>query len=399
MDHGWVRRKKYRVDQIVQSGSVAYDPRTLCTYLKVLCPSGSDSVQLKRLEVVGIPTLYEQVLRELSEDTVVLDAKDESNPLHIYRNTLNRSVYVLANRLLNGAKDLTDHEKIMVFMQFISEWYVGLDNAAHYLALGSYIESCGGYSNVLAALAATQGLEARIVNLHNYPVNNGHTVCEIRYDGSWHIYDPTYGAFYTSTPEKVSSPDVLSFEELSDGKGDSPDVTCVVIASDRLTSETAYGFLGPAIYEKANPKGVLDGITPMYYPLVIPYEDGGTTIGKTQFDTSRQGITTLGIAHINYMQNWTITGLAPGQCYQFIVTSDYVGGELGGDFVASAAVTGGSITQNAQHTFSNNDSESMKWVIDFTAEASSVQIKLSHNYQGPEYHYINTESFEIREKE
>ena len=94
----------------------------------------------------------------------------------------------------------------MVFMQFISEWYVGLDSGQHYLALGSYIESCGGYSNVLAALAATQGLDARIINLHNYPQNGGHTVCEIYYDGAWHMYDPTYGAFYTSTPENSVSP-------------------------------------------------------------------------------------------------------------------------------------------------------------------------------------------------
>ena len=99
------------------------------------------------------------------------------------------------------------------------------------------------------------------------------------------------------------------------------------------------------------------------------------------------------------MQDWTIDGLTPGQQYQFILTADFVGGEIGGDFIASAAASGGRITQNAQHTFNNNDPESMEWVIDFTAEASTVQIKLSHHYQGPDYHYITTESFAIRDKE
>ena len=387
---------RYRADTLTQSGSIAYDARTLCSYLKLQCPETEDLVQISRLQVSGIPTLYEQVLRQLPEDQEVLGPRDEENPLSIYRRPLNKSVYSLADHLLNGMQDLTDHEKIMVFMQYISEWYVGLDNGQHYLALGSYIESCGGYSNVLAALAATQGLDARIVNLHNYPKNNGHTVCEIYYDGAWHIYDPTYGAFYTSTPENKVSPTVLSYEELSAGAGNASNITCVVIDPDRLTSEASYGFLGPAIYEKADPKGIVSGENPMHYPLTISYKEGGTTIDRSQFDTSRQGISVLGSAYICFMQDWTLDGLTPGQKYQFILTADFVGGETGGDFEAHVTGEQAAIVRNGTHSFNNASPESMEWVIEFIAQADTVQLLFSHEYRGPDYHYITTNSFELR---
>ena len=389
----------YRADSLTQSGSISYDARTLCAYLKLQCPETEDVVQISDLQVSGIPTLYEQVLRQLPEDKEVLGARDEKNPLSIFRIPLRESIYRLADALLAGTEGLTDHEKIMVFMEFISDFYIGSEvHSSDELGCRTYIGACGGYSNLLAALANTQEIPARLLTLGNYPVNDGHAVCEVYYDGAWHLYDPTYGAYYTSTPEDRVSPEVLSFADLSTGAGDAPDITCVVTVPDRLTSEASYGFLGPAIYEKANPKGVLDSTTPMHYPLFITYTEGGTTIDRSQFDASRQGITFLGITSTNYMQDWTLDGLTPGQKYQFILTADFVGGEIGGDFIASAAASGGRITQNAQHTFNNNAPESMEWVIDFTAEASTVQIKLSHHYQGPDYHYITTESFAIRDK-
>ena len=388
-----------QTDTLTLKAGEFYDARTLCAYLKLQCPETEDVVQISDLQVSGIPTLYEQVLRQLPEDKEVLGARDEKNPLSIFRIPLRESIYRLADALLAGTEGLTDHEKIMVFMEFISDFYIGSEvHSSDELGCRTYIGACGGYSNLLAALANTQEIPARLLTLGNYPVNDGHAVCEVYYDGAWHLYDPTYGAYYTSTPEDRVSPEVLSFADLSTGAGDAPDITCVVTVPDRLTSEASYGFLGPAIYEKANPKGVLDSTTPMHYPLFITYTEGGTTIDRSQFDASRQGITFLGITSTNYMQDWTLDGLTPGQKYQFILTADFVGGEIGGDFIASAAASGGRITQNAQHTFNNNAPESMEWVIDFTAEASTVQIKLSHHYQGPDYHYITTESFAIRDK-
>ena len=387
---------RYQTNELTSSGRVIYEERTLCTYLKIQCPENVEFVQIKEFLVSGIPTLYQQIQRELPEDTVVLDERDEKNPVSVYRIPLRESVYRLADALLAGTAGLTEHEKIMIFMDFISEFYIGVD--AHpnsELSCQSYISACGGYSNLLTALAGTQGIPARLLTLGNYPINNGHAVCEIYYDGAWHLYDPTYGAYYTDTPEDRSTPNVLSFEELSAGKANSTEITCVVITPERLTSQAAYSFLGPAIYEKANPKGILDGTTPLYYPLAISYDEGGAKIDSTQFDASHQGISVLGVAYICYMHNWKITNLNVGQTYQFIVSASSVMGEAGGDFLAAASAENATVIQNEQHLFSNDDPESMRWVIEFIAESDTVQITLSHDYQGPDYHYIRPESFQI----
>ena len=387
---------EYWEDQMVQTGSISYDARTLCTYLKLQCPETEDVVQISGLQVSGIPTLYEQVLRQLPEDQEVLGPWDEENPLSIYRLPLNKSVYSLADRLLNGMQDLTDHEKIMVFMQYISEWYVGLDNGQHYLALGSYIESCGGYSNVLAALAATQGLDARIVSLHNYPQNSGHTVCEIYYGGAWHIYDPTYGAFYTSTPENKASPTVLSYEELSAGAGNASDITCVVIVPDRLVSELSYGFLGPAIYEKADPKGAIGPDQVMTFPLTIDLQEDAD-ITRDEYTTAYQGISYIGSANINAQHCWTICGLEKGTHYRFIVHGETVGGERFTPFEITAESQNCQITSGNNHVFDNDAPDTMDWVIEFVAESDTAEIFLTHDYRGPDYHYIRIQAFEIQQ--
>lgn len=106
----------------------------------------------------------------------------------------------------------------------------------------------------------------------------------------------------------------------------------------------------------------------------------------------------MGVAYINYLQDWTIDGLTPGQQYQFIVTADCVGGEIGGDFQARVTADHATIVQNETHIFNNASPESMEWVIEFIAQADTVQLLLSHGYQGPDYHYISLQSFAIDEK-
>lgn len=387
---------EYAVNQLTESGEITYEDRTLCTYLKVQCPEDADAVQLNNVEASGTPSLYEQILRQLPEDPIVLDDEDEKNPVHVYRRPIRESHFELAEALLNGIQDLTDHEKVMVFMDFISEFYVGQDiHPGSELSCRSYISACGGYSNLLAVLACTQEIPARLLTLGNYPVNNGHAVCEIYYDGAWHLYDPTYGAYYTNTPADGATPNVLSFEELSAGIGNSSEVTCVAITPERLTLGAGYSFLGPAIYQEANPKGVIDGQIPLYYPLTISYAAGGTEIDSTQFGASYQGIDMLGTNSICYMQNWKITNLKVGQTYQFIVSASSVLGEIGGDFIATAISENAIVTENRQHIFNNDSPESMKWLIEFIAESDTAQITLSHDYRGPEYHYITTESYQI----
>lgn len=164
--------------------------------------------------------------------------------------------------------------------------------------------------------------------------------------------------------ENRVSPTVLSYEELSAGKGDSPEITCVVTAPERLTSETSYGFLGPAIYEKANPQGPIGPTQMMFFPLNMDLSTGDSRITRKEYTTAYQGISYIGAANMNTQQLWTIDGLTLGQRYQFILTAVAVGGEIGGDFVARVAGERATIAQNAQHTFNNASPDSMEWVIE-----------------------------------
>ena len=112
--------------------------------------------------------------------------RDEKNPVNVYRIPVTESFYQL---VLEGATDLTEHEKLMVFMDFISDFYYGADvDARDELSCQSYICFCGGYSNLLAVLACTQNLPARLYTLGNYPTDTGHAVCEIYYNNAWHMY-------------------------------------------------------------------------------------------------------------------------------------------------------------------------------------------------------------------
>lgn len=387
--------------ELDQAGGYTLESPVLCTYLQLRCPEDGQTVRLKQLVVRGVPSLYEQVLREIPEDSVVMESTDENNPVSVYRIPLLSSFYELADRLLDGQDELTEHQKIMVFMDYISDFRVGSDSRhpSSELGLHVYIAACGGYSNVLAALAATQGIPARLLTLGNYPENTGHAVCEVYYEDGWHLYDPTYGAYYTTTPENTETPAVLGYEELSAGAGDDSAVTCVVTSLARLRSGMDYGFLGPAIYEKADPKGILGSGEPMHYPLSLDWQPGGATVDESQFDTSRQGIQFLGATSICYMQDWTLRGLTPGQAYQFTVTASYVLGEAGGDFVAGVEAENASVTQNEEHIFNNDDPASMEWVIEFTAQSDAVELDLTHDYRGPEYHYILPIQFELQQAE
>ena len=285
-------QKQYYSATISQSARYVLEDQMHCNYIQVRCPEESAPVCISTWQISGIPTLYEQVLRDEGEDAVVLDGKNEKNPLTIYRIPLRSSIYSLAERLLAGQDDLTEHQKLMVFMDYISDFYVGIDtrHPSDELNLRTYIAACGGYSNILAALAKTQGIEARIVNLQNYPENQGHTVCEVFYNDGWHIYDPTHGSYYALAEEDASvNPTVLSYDQLSNGEADSEKIVCVITAPQRLTGNSSYGYLGPYIYEAANPRGVIGPTQVMTFPLTMDLTTGRSLITRDDYTTKYQG--------------------------------------------------------------------------------------------------------------
>lgn len=380
----------------LSSGQTEVTQQTLTSYIKLA--AGADA-EITAFSVSGIPALYTQIVAQMTEDPDVLDAHDPNNPVSIYLRPIKQSVYLLAEKLLNGHENLTAHEKIMVFMDYISEWNIGTDDGQTYLSLQSCTGACGEYSNILAALAVSVGIPGRLITLGNYPANDGHAVCELYHDGGWHLYDPTYGAYYTTADGQltIDKPQtVLSFEQLQQGMGDSPQVTCIVTAPWRLTGAASYSFLGPAIYEKAWPKGVVGPDKPLIYPLTYVMGDTGK-LNKDSFTAAYQGISYLGAGDRNQHHDWTVTNLISGNTYSFVIQGSFVGGEIGGDFMAYAVGTDANISAGKEHVFNNDNPDSLCWSIEFTAEAETVHLYLTHPYAGSLWHYISLESLELVE--
>ena len=380
----------------LSSGQTEVTQQTLTSYIKLA--AGADA-EITAFSVSGIPALYTQIVAQMTEDPDVLDAHDPNNPVSIYLRPIKQSVYLLAEKLLNGHENLTAHEKIMVFMDYISEWNIGTDDGQTYLSLQSCTGACGEYGNILAALAVSVGIPGRLITLGNYPANDGHAVCELYHDGGWHLYDPTYGAYYTTADGQltIDKPQtVLSFEQLQQGMGDSPQVTCIVTAPWRLTGAASYSFLGPAIYEKAWPKGVVGPDKPLIYPLTYVMGDTGK-LNKDSFTAAYQGISYLGAGDRNQHHDWTVTNLISGNTYSFVIQGSFVGGEIGGDFMAYAVGTDANISAGKEHVFNNDNPDSLCWRIEFTAEAETVHLYLTHPYAGSLWHYISLESLELVE--
>ena len=299
--------------------------------------------------------------------------------------------------MLEGAGTLSEHQKMMAFMDFISDFYLGIQCKER--GFEEYIGACGNYSTFLAALAYTQGIPARILILANYPMDQGHNVCEVFYDDGWHLYDPTLGSYYTtSLTGDAVHPYVLGFEELAQGIGNSTDVVCVVSTPHRLMSKWSYGYLGPRIYEESNPKGIIGQNDAFVYPLAMTVsENGNTMLTKNGFSTKYQGIQYIGVASINTAHEWTLNGLEAGREYEFVITGAFVGGDRPQmPFYASASSGNASITKGEEHIFDNGDKSTMKWRICFVPEGGEAQILLTHDYRGPEFLYVTFSSFELR---
>ncbi len=98
-------QKQYYSATILESARYVLEDQMLCNYIQVRCPEESAPVCISTWQLSGIPTLYEQVLRDEGEEAVVLDEKNEKNPLAIYRIPLRSSIYSLAGRLLAGQAD------------------------------------------------------------------------------------------------------------------------------------------------------------------------------------------------------------------------------------------------------------------------------------------------------
>ncbi len=374
-----------------------FDAPLLCKYLLVKA-SDETGLELRYLHIKGKQVFANQITRTMGENPVVFDGKDPRNPLSVWRVPVSSNYYKLADSLLEGSGALSNHQKMMVFMDYISEFQFGLGKNDDLTGINEYIGRCGSFANMMAALAFVEGFQTRLITLGNYPENDGHAVCEVFYDDQWHLYDPTYGSYYTtSSAEETVHPYVLSLAELAEGQGDNQDVVCVVTTPQRLNRRNSYGFLGPRIYEDANPKGVIGPTHPLIYPLTMKFSsDKSSSLTEMDFSAKYQGIQYIGAAGVNNMQEWTLNGLEEGEKYDFVVTADSYNGDSPGTFLAKAVSTDASIMSGAEHEFANEKPASMQWRITFVPSSDTAKILLTHDYRGPEFCFVRCSSFELR---
>ena len=314
------------------------------------------------------------------------------NPVSVYRSPICKYVELLANDILKEAgSDITDHEKIMCFMDYISDYKIGVtkSDGGDYLQnlIIRKIGSCGDYSNLLAALCTTQGLESRLYTLGNYPEGSGHAVVEIKMDGKWSVYDPTYALYYTTTPENSKNPEVLSFEDLRAGHG--RDATKIMASENHIFDVVSYEYMGPEIYELANPAGEVSPLHKLYYPMYVEFS-GDMEINPSTY----QGGNYLGIGSIGNAHVWTIAGLQKGEKYRITIEAEGgIWGEITEPFETFAEVKNSSIDKNSCMKWHGEENE--KWEIELTACDKEIELTLDYSEIGDKYHYIMLKSVVI----
>jgi transglutaminase-like putative cysteine protease len=120
----------------------------------------------------------------------------------------NRDYYrTLFDRLTAGI--VKDPERIDAVNRFLAgkldyketQWDLG--SPRRVIEHGS--EYCGHLASAMAALLAV-GYEVRIVHLMDKTIPpNTHAVVEVRYHGTWHLYDPTFGVKFVNDRGEVAS--------------------------------------------------------------------------------------------------------------------------------------------------------------------------------------------------
>lgn len=323
-----------------------------------------------------------------------LGAYDKANPLNIFRSPISLSVKKKSDHLAAGLK--SDHEKVMKFMSYIDGFQVGTPNSTTPDAIiKERLGACGEFTNVLLALSAAQGMPGRYINMHNYPKADGHTVAEIKVDGKWRLYDPTYSAYYTSS-EKTRG-DALGFDEIVARYKSGANVFAA-LGNSRAGE---HRFTGRKIFTEASPAGVIGPNHPMMFPLELDLKSNNS-LSDVDFGPENQGANYIGAASTNQQQRWLLKGLTAGKQYVFVIEPKELGVDPSSEppvFNASAKIVSGSSKTNQTHAFDFSSGSVEPWSIPFTADSNNVVVELKHDYRGPDYRYMKIKSYTLKSLE
>ncbi|MDR1920813.1 MAG: hypothetical protein LBS31_03610 [Candidatus Adiutrix sp.] len=377
-----------------------FDPPVSAAFVRFMAGafSGQPRLLLRQVEIMAEPpSPLQSLLLAPGAQEVAAAHDDPANPLRIF------SFYPITKgmndvaRLIIGDENLSPHQKIVKFMHEFDdhEYYAMTKTATGVETMLTGIGGCGTWTNALMEFAWTQGWEGRIVYLHNFPVNAGHTLAEIKINGQWRLYDPTYGLYYTTEPENSLDPQVLGYEELRRGGALAPGVARVAGNEKRLAAGGA--FADPLIFTQAQPAGPIGQDKPMVFPLTLALN---SVLESEKFDTSTQGAPYIGAAYVNNHQKWTLTGLRPGQNYAFIITPAYIDDQeksagAKGSFILQARFENAESSETLERTFQADDLG--PWRLEFTAAGDEAALYFSHPYLGPKSRYLGVKSYELKE--
>jgi hypothetical protein len=329
----------------------------------------------------------------VSLDQIYLNETDRSNPLYLFRQPITIRIKNLSDQL---SKDATsEHQKIINFMNYISSYKVGRPSDSSLETLiDERVGICGNFTNLLLALAAAQQMQGRIINLHNFPKNDGHSVAEIYFHEKWHLYDPTFAAFYKFIEKPDELP--LSFAEILEGYKTKPDTIKIEVNSNRRGGDS---YMGRDIFLKANPAGPIGPDRIMIFPL-------GLELGKQDklervaFGPSFQGGDFIGAAYTNQQQSWKLKGLTPEKKYEFVIYPHRLGGDINMNnmkFCLSIALKGGQLKGKSEFNIDFAEEKISPLIIEFKAQQPEVTLNISHPYRGPDYRYVEVGSYQLRE--
>lgn len=185
-----------------------------------------------------------------------------------------------------GNIELSDHQKCLLIMDWINKNIeVGITDTDPYVTLKDRKGACGNNSSLMAALVRGVGFDTRFVNLYNYPAYGlGHSVLEIQWGGKWHLYDPSYCAYYVSNPNEISNrvdPQVASFDELRKN----PEIankgavvmnienTIMATLEDEEGKRNKGGYYTSTdVYKYADPAGIVASDYPLNFPATFNFE-------------------------------------------------------------------------------------------------------------------------------
>jgi hypothetical protein len=354
--------------------------------------SGQPRVLLRQIQLWSKSTGKTSIdpISQVNLDEPSLSATDPKNPLHIFRLPVTQKIKKLSDELSIGAQN--DHEKILRFMDYIGNFRVGFaTDATPDVTIQEQIGACGSYTNTLLALAAAQGIKGRIISLLNSPVNDGHALSELLVDGKWHLYDPTFNAFYSLNDQLLP----LSFSEIKKICKTQP---ASIHLNARVYRPEIDSYTGCPIFINASPSGVIGPDHVMIFPLQLG-NNNLNKIKKKDFGPKYQGADFIGAASTNQHQEWHLKNLSVGDKYEFIIQPESIGGDISASdrsFAIDTTLTNGQLISNSYSNFDFSNSKTLPLVIKFVAQKPEVNLKVTHPYLGPKYRYIRISSYELK---